>query len=419
MQTRCALFGVVAILLLVLLVFFPAIGYCADEKTWYVSDVIDPSLDQVKWNEQGGISEPVSWIADGSWTYASLRESLVGQSDIFVSTYEQFNWSKVRSNAEYYYGKTFSNFNAFATTLQDNPGPWLDLSWQMDVEWYGVSSNTTKVDVSFDESTSTAELSSWFHITRVPEYLAGQKALDNWLTGFDLTSVSTGSLTLWEVYQDWSTTGIYYNLRFEAPSGMLTQHGDNYTCIIAVAPNYKGNSFKISQNVEINMPSDTTIKEALPVSMSVLNENEPNTASFVISRGDLYPESYTVVSGSPAKSFGQVFLEALGVWFLTPGGWAAIASLLVLSITGLRGRRIWRRNRLYHRVYKSMVTLYDLYAKEDQRFHLEMDNTGKSIFKMMVEDKITDEQFEKLLKRRDDLLERADKQRPPPPPTRV
>jgi hypothetical protein len=414
-----SLFGIAVLLILLIMIFLPTICYCTDDNVWYVSDVIDPSIDQVKWNEIGGISTPASWIADGSWSYASLRESLVGQSDIFVSTYERFDWSKVRSNAEYHYGTTFKSFNDFATAINNNPGPWLILSWQMDTNWYGISLNTTKVEVSFDATNSTVDLSCWFHITRIPEYVVGQKTLDNWLTGFDLTSVSTGRLMLWEVYEDWGPNGIYYNLRFEAPSGMLIQHGDNYTCVIGVASDYKGNSFKINQVVDINMPSETTIKEASPSSMSVLNGTESNTASFVINRGDLYPASYTAVSGPSAKSFGQVFQESLSVWFLTPGGWAAIASLLVLSVTGLRGRRIWRRNRLYHRLYKSMVTLYDLYAKDEQRFHTEMDNVAKSIFKTVVEDKITDEQFEKLLKRRDDLLERADKQHPPPPPTRL
>jgi hypothetical protein len=50
------------------------------------------------------------------------------------------------------------------------------------------------------------------------------------------------------------------------------------------------------------------------------------------------------------------------------------------------------------------------------RFHQEIDNLSISIFKMLVEDKISDDQFEKLLKRRDDLLERANTQPPSPTP---
>ncbi len=410
------LFGAIALVLLVVIVFLPTIGRCADENVWYVIDIIEPTVDQVEWTEQGGTKQPVSWITDGSWTYASLRESLVGEKDIFVSTYEKFDWTKVKSNAEQYYGSTFNSFNEFAGAVQNNPGLWLDLSWQMDTEWYGISSNTTKVDVYFDQASSTAELYCWFHITRIPEYLEGEKALDNWLTGFDLTSVSTGNLKLWELREDWGTSGIYYELRFEAPSALLTQHGGNYTCNLDVASSYIGETFEISQTVQVNMPADSTVKWTSPDFMTVLNETKPNTASFVINQGDQYPRSYTVISGPQTKPFGQVLQEGLSVWFLTPAGWAAIGSLSVLSFTGLRGRRIWRRNRLYHRLYRSMVTLYDLYSKDDRRFHGEMENVSKSIFKMMVDDKLTDDQFEKLLKRRDDLLARVDKLQPPPPP---
>jgi hypothetical protein len=67
-------------------------------------------------------------------------------------------------------------------------------------------------------------------------------------------------------------------------------------------------------------------------------------------------------------------------------------------------RRIWNRNRLYHRLYKGMVGVYDLYSKDLLRFHQEMDNISRTTISMLVEDKINDEQFEKLLKRRDDLM---------------
>ena len=326
----------------------------------------------------------------------------------------------MRSSAQQYYELTFNSFDDFAVEVQSNPDPWLELSWGMDTRWYGISQNTTKVEAYFDGTTSTGELYCWFHITRIPEYLEGQKALDNWLTGFDLTSISTGNLKLWELYEDWGTSGIIYELRFEAPSGMLVQHGGNYTCTIGVSSGYQQNAFKIDQGIEINMPADTVIIDATPAEYRVEQDKMPqNTAAFIISNLQLYPTKYTIVSGPLVKSTGQIVQEALSAWFLTPTGWAAIGSLSVLSFTGLRGRTIWRRSRLYHRLYKSMVTLYDLYAKDDQRFHSEMDNVSKSIFKMMVDDKITDDQFERLLKRRDDLLERADKLQPPPPPTRT
>jgi hypothetical protein len=150
------------------------------------------------------------------------------------------------------------------------------------------------------------------------------------------------------------------------------------------------------------MPANTEIKQTFPHST-----HSENTATFTISRGDQYPSSYAVISGPPAESLGQILQNDLLLWFTTPGGWAAFASLLVLSITGLRGRTIWRRNKIYHHFYKTMVTLYDLYSQDLLKFHQEIENISTSIFKTLIDDKITDEQFEKLLKRRDDLLERS------------
>lgn len=54
-----------------------------------------------------------------------------------------------------------------------------------------------------------------------------------------------------------------------------------------------------------------------------------------------------------------------------------------------------------------MVTIYDMYSKDLPKFHQEMDHMSISTIKMLVEDKITDDQFEKLLQRRGDLLQRA------------
>lgn len=403
---------IVVFVLVLILVFSPSVGRCADSNTWYVHDVIDPSMDQVKWFEEGAIAQAPSWISDGSWSQASMTQSLVGPNDIFVSTYEQFNWDQVSSTAQDIYGTASNSFSDFENSVTANPGPWLKMSWQVDPDWYGVSMNTTKVFLDYNDTSSTVALWAWFHITRIPEYLVGQGNLETWLTGFDLTPVSTGSLKIWELYKAYSTSGIYYSLRFEAPADIMSQQGDNYTCTIPVSAGYQGNTFKISQNININMPANTEIKAATP---AYLSTHENNNATFEILRGTVYPASFTVVSGSPARSLSQEISDGASIWLTTPGGWAAIASLLVLSFTGLRGRRIWRRNKLYHRLYRSMVTLYDLYNKDLPRFNQELDIISSSIFKTVVEDKITDEQFEKLLKRRDDLLERANNQQPPPP----
>ena len=375
-----------------------------DNPVWYVHDVIDISMDEVKWTEEGGTTEAAAWITDGLYYSASMRQSLVDENDIFVETYESFNWSRLKGLAEYYYGATFNTFYDFADFIQNSPGQWLDLSWQIDTQWYGVSPDTTKIDYSFNETTTDGEIWTWFHITRIPEYFTGEGKLENWLTGFDLAPVSTGSLEVWELHKEWSASGISYNLRFKAPASMLSQHLENYTFAIRVLPNYRGANNSTQQVIEINMPANTEVKEATPFDMCIL---KGNTAIFAIGTEDEYPSAFTVVSGPPAKSLSQTLWEGASLWLFTPVGWAAMASLTVLTFTGVRGRRTLNRNRLYRRLYKSMVTIYDLYAKDSLKFHQEMDNISRSIITMLVRDRITDEQFEKLLQRRDDLMKRA------------
>ena len=387
------------------------VGHCDYSKVWYVHDVITPSLDQVKWLEEGAIAEPPAWIADGSFYQAHMRQSLVNPNDIFVSTFEQFNWSRVRPIAEFYYGVNFNSFQDFEKAVENDTGRWLDASWQLDTEWYGVAHNTTKVVVSFNETTSVAELWTWFHITRVPEYVVGEGTLESWLTGFDLTPVSTGSLKLWEFYRDFNLNGTTYSLLFEAPANVLSQHGDNFTFSIGVSSYYHGYTYKTQQVIDINMPATTGVKTASPTDMSQL---KGNTARFLIFTGDTYPSLFSATSGSPVKSFGQAAWDDASLWLLAPGGWATIGTLIVLSFTGLRGRKIWQRNKLYDHIFKSMVTIYDMYSEDPAKFNREMDNVSKSSIKMLLDDRITDEQFEKLLKRRDDLVRRSEKQQKPP-----
>ena len=62
---------------------------------------------------------------------------------------------------------------------------------------------------------------------------------------------------------------------------------------------------------------------------------------------------------------------------------------------------------MYYRLYRSMVNLYDHYSSNLQKFNQEMGNLSKSITKYFIEGKINDDQFDKLLIRRDDFMERV------------
>jgi hypothetical protein len=333
-----------------------------------------------------------------------MRQSLVDKSDIFVETYELFNWSRIEESVGYYYDVKFNTFYDFASFIENSPDKWLELSWQIDTQWYGINPNTSKLKYYFNETTNDAEIWTWFHITRIPEYFAGEGRLENWLTGFDLTQISTGSLEMWEFRKEWGANGIWYNLQFKAPASILTQHLQNYTLTINMLSDYLNNNYKVQQVIEINMPANTEVKEATPANLCII---KGNTATFTIGTEQEYPKAFIVISGPPAKSLSQMLWEGVSLWLFTPAGWGVIASLTVLTLTGLRGRKILGRNRVYSRLYKSMVTLYDLYAHDSFKFRQEMDNMTKSIITMLVQDRITDQQFERLLQRRDDLIRRA------------
>lgn len=377
----------------------------AEKKIWYVHDVIEPSSEEVRWREQGATEEAKPSIAAGLWFGMSKRESLVSAGDIFVSTYERLNWTRLAGALADVYNLRFANFNDFVQYLLVNRLWWLTVTWDMNPARYGIFANTTEVDYSFNEVNSEAKLWTSFHITRVPEYFIGSERLETWLVGFDLTPISIGNLKLYEFRQDSGINGSYYNLYFEAPANILAQHGGDFTWSLDITPSSRGQSVNMQQVIEINMPANTEVKETSPLNMSITPKD--NTATFVLVQDDRYPPSFRVVSGPPAKSFSQIVWENTSLWILTPGGWATLVSLLVLGFGAVRGRRIWRRNRLYHHLYNSMVTIYDLHSTDVAKFNQEMANVSTSIFKVLIEDKITDDQFEKLLVRRDDLLKRV------------
>jgi hypothetical protein len=392
--------GILIILILALRpLLAPSFSKSANQNIWNIHDVIEPSLDKVKWSEEGVTSVAPSWISNGAWIAVSVQQSLVAPGDIFVLWWEYFNWAPV-SNM---FGLTFASSSDFAANLTATPLWWLKDIWGINTDWDGISTNTTEATVAFNDT--TVALSMWFHLTRIPEYFAGQGGFQSFLAGFDLTPVSIGELTAWEFHEDWSQVGILYNIYFEAPSHLLSQQEGNYTFSIDVSTNYQSRTFNTSQIIDVDMPATTEIKRTSPSTMTTVENG--NIASFHKGPEDTYPAAFTVVSGPPSKSLGQTIADDASLWFSTPGGWAAIGSLLVLSFTGLRGRKIWNRNKLYNRLYKSMVSIYNMYSKDLLKFHQEMDSISRTIIKVLVEDKINDEQFEKLLKRRDDLMLRV------------
>jgi len=378
----------------------------ANDPEWSVRDVVKPSLDDVEWSEDGATNETFEGILNGTLYEIHIRQTFIDSNDIFVTFYGTFNWSLVNSGL----ALPFASFADFIKNITVNPSWWLGYSW------YGVPSNRTVVSYLFNETNSTAQLYISCHITYLAEYIVGgQGLLGGWLTGFDLMSnISIGTLKAWKYSLDSTINGIYYHIYFKAPANILSQRRDTFTLTLDVFSAYWGQKIEnVTRIIEISMPPNTEIQSMAPSNLAFSKEN---TATFVISENDEYPISFIVVSGPQTKSLGQAVWEALARWVLEPSIWVAFATLLVLTFTGLRGKRVWSRHKTYYRLYKAMVNIYDLYFTNFPKFRQEIDNLSKSVTRLFIEGKITDDQFDKLLRRRDDLIERATKIQPPPPP---
>ena len=378
----------------------------ASSQVWNITDIITPTLDNVEWIEEGNHSEPYWWISNGMWYEAHRRQTLIKSDDIFVSLSEIFNWTAVNANLHY------SSFGEFENDTKTDPSWWLSYSWGIDVNWHGVPLNKINVQTEFNDTTSRAEVYISCHITNVPEYIIGGKRLETWLTGFDLTAISVGNMEALQWYEDYTANGKYYLIYFKAPSRILSQYNDVYSLVLDVSPLYKGQTYKIEQKIHISMPSNTEVQSASPSNMSTYSGN---IVDFTIHRGNKYPESFSVKSGPPIKDVIQSFLENAAHWLTEPSTWVAFATLTVLLYTAFSGKRIWSRRKTYYRLYRSMVNIYEHYAFNFAQFYQEIENLSRSITKYFIEDKITDDQFDKLLTRRDDLIERAKKLQPPAP----
>ncbi len=128
---------------------------------------------------------------------------------------------------------------------------------------------------------------------------------------------------------------------------------------------------------------------------------------FMMSPEIHYPDMFQIKSGPPIKDLPQLIYENAGRWLADPTMWLAFGSLVALSYTAFRGKQVWNRRKTYYRLYKSMVNIYDHYSTNFKEFREEMDTLSKSITKYLIEDKINDDQFDRLLTRRDDLFKRV------------
>jgi hypothetical protein len=389
----------------------------AEGEGWEILDNVTPGLDSVEWNEKGVNDKPTSWISDGRWYNAYSRQILVKTENyIFATFYENFNWTAVNASFEKEGWHPYERFEDFRSHILNDPGWWLVFSWNMQPEWLGISINRTKVEVELDPITSTVHVEITTYITNIPGYfidtagltleigIGGEKLPKPLFAGYDLASLYIGDLDAFQLQEDYRQDGSQYTIHFRAPSYLMSQYKDTFSFLLGVAPQYWGKSVYNSHIMNISMPSNTVIKDVLP---SEISKSNGNTVTFSLSENNIYPESFKITSGPPTKDFGQIFLENIGRWITEPEIWVAIITAIALVYAAFRGKDILKRKKTYYRLYKSMVNIFDRHSLDYPKFYQEIENLSKSITKYFIEDRINDEQFEKLFARRDDLIERA------------
>ena len=387
---------VLAVTLVANCICIPTVG-SASGPAWRVLDSITPTLGGVEWVEEANYTVPPSWISDGRWYEAHRRQVLVRPNDIFASFSEALNWTAVNGA----FRSPYSSFEAFRDSITDDPSWWLDYSWSIDVKGYGVPINSTVIRTVYNETSSKAEIYIWCHITNIPEYILGEKQLETLLTGFDLTSIDIARLDAFRWYQDATADERSYYVYFKTSANILTQNKDGYSLTLDVSPLYQGESYNVEQEIRVHMPPETDVAAASPPSKATLSGN---IAIYNIHRGDLYPSSYVVTSGPRVKNIGERLLESVNRWVTEPAYWVALGSVSALLYSAYLGNNLRRRRKTYYRLYRSMVSVYDRCLMDPPQLKQEMNALSGQILRYFIDDRITDEQFEKLMARRDYLM---------------
>jgi hypothetical protein len=376
-----------------------------NEGVWHVYNEITPTIDTVEWLEEGECVQPLQRIANGKWFFLLCRFYLMQSDSLFALFSESFNWTLVNIDlaAE---GRNYTSFDTFSDEVSIDPGWWLTYSWHVDAEWFGISADQSTVIIDFNEDTFRARIRIWCSMTNILSFFirsgwAMDRRLEPLFAGFDLSNVHIGSLEMLEWREFYGSDAIEYRVYFKAPGRLLSTSGTEYSFTLPSRENYISTT---EREIKISMPVNTQIRSYSPTDTTMYNEN---TAIFTVSEGHFYPSSFTVTSGPPIKEFSQIFLENITYWVTDPSRWVAFGSLIAIIYAAFNGKRLWDRRKTYYRLYRSMVRVFDHYAKDAPKFQQEIESLSKSITQFFIENKINDDQFDKLLARRDDLIDRA------------
>jgi hypothetical protein len=389
----------------------------AAEEPWEVTDRITPTSDSIKWDERGARADPPSWIADGRWFEAHSRHMLVREEYVFVNLVDRINWTAVNEGFGREGWPMYPSLEDFRDSLVSDPSWWLTYSWGLDMSWLGISMNHTKVEVEYSADESSVFVRITCRVMNVPEYfggflnvppseigIAGQKRPGSLLALLDLSRVYYGDVSALRFEEDYSDTGNGYYIYFEAPANLLDQYGEEYAFSLAVSPMFQQTPCEAFRQINVTMPSESAVNLLYPDENSVKNKN---VGAFTLRVGDTYPNSFLVKSGPPQKDFSQILQESASKWITDPAAWVAFGTVILLLYTAFQGRRVWNRRKVYYRLYRSMVSMYNRYSKDQAKLDQEMKAMSQTITEHFVAGKITDDQFDKLLTRLDGWAGRA------------
>ncbi len=170
---------------------------------------------------------------------------------------------------------------------------------------------------------------------------------------------------------------------------VLRQVGDEYTAAIDIAPQFQDTTNDEVRAVTFVMPPETEVEDVAP---STVGSFKDNVATFTISKDTKFPYYLTITSGPSEKTVTQLFVEN----FTSPDRILVMAGVGTLLVSGFQGASMLRRRKAYGRTAKLIAKIYENKRRDQKALSSELITIHDSLYRMFVEDKMTDEQFEKL-----------------------
>jgi hypothetical protein len=377
-----------------------------DDGVWQIFDALEPSLEKIDWFEEGLLNTTPTRTSDGRWSEANCNFIFANSGYVFASFTEIFNWTAVNAslgndNAH----PTYSSFQQFRSDVITNLRWWMEYSWGIDISGLGISSDKTIVELETEHNESIAHARISFQITNIPGFFLGYvQNHEPLLEGFDLVEVSIGNVEDFQLIEGFTMHNAFYRFYLKAPYRPFSKSEDTYTFSLWLNPQFANQPCPSRRIIQVAMPSDTEVKQTFPAELST---KDMNYARFTLNESSRYPAEFSVVSGPQTKDLSQILFENAESWVMDPKMWVVFGSLIALFYTALRGNQLWTRRKTYYRLYRSLVTAFDRYSHDPARFKQEMEALSKLTTTYFIEDRITDDHFDKLLTRRDDLLARA------------